>query len=108
MPDVETWRSRASWLPPAPLHANELWGQRARYLLRRVDLGLGFAAGESADELLQVSELFKESGLHDGLAQLQVEGAAGQDERRVVVEALQDVACRETQASYITHLSKSL
>lgn len=70
-----------SFLPPA-----------TRYL---VPSGLGFAAGQTPDELLQAAELIKERRLADGVAQLQVEGAAGQDERRVAVEALQDVACRE-------------
>lgn len=72
---------RLSFLPPA-----------ARYL---VASGSGFAARQLPDELLQAAELIKERRLADGLAQLQVEGAAGQDERRVAVEALQDVAWRE-------------
>lgn len=42
-----------------------------------------------------MAELLEQGGLHDGFTQLQVEGAAGQDERRVAVEALQDVTCRE-------------
>lgn len=70
-----------SFLPPA-----------ARYL---VASGSGFAARQLADELLQTAELIKERRLAEGLVQLQVEGAAGQDERRVAVEALQDVAWRE-------------
>lgn len=70
-----------SFLPPA-----------ARYL---VASGSGFAARQLPDELLQAAELIKERRLADSLAQLQVEGAAGQDERRVAVEALQDVAWRE-------------
>jgi len=70
-------------------------GQRACYLLLHIAFSSCFTAGETANELLQMSELFKKSQLHDGFAQLQVERAAGQDERRVVVEALQDVCCRE-------------
>lgn len=76
-------------------YAAELWGQRARYLFLHIGFGLGFTAGESAYELLQMAELFEQSGLHDGFTQLQVKRVAGQDERRVAVEALQDVACRK-------------
>lgn len=72
---------RLSFLPPA-----------ARYL---VAPGSGFAARQLRDELLQAAELIKELRLAEGPVQLQVEGAAGQDERRVAVEALQDVAWRE-------------
>lgn len=64
----------------------------ARYLLAS---GSGVAAGQPVDELLQAAELIKECRLADGRAQLQVEATAGQDERRVAVEALQDVAWRE-------------
>lgn len=71
------------FLPPA-----------ARYL---VASGSGFLAGQPPDELLQAAELIKERRLVDGVAQFQAEGAAGQDERRVAVEALQDVACRERE-----------
>lgn len=74
----------------------------ARYLLLRRGLGSGFTAGESADELLQLGELLEERGLHDGFAQLQVKGAVGQDERRVAVEALQDVGCRAEEKSSVT------
>lgn len=80
-----------------------LRGQRARYLFLHIGLGLGFTAGESAYELLQMSELLEQSGLHDGFTQLQVKGAVGQDERRVAVEALQDVGCRIKDKSSITN-----
>lgn len=70
-----------SFLPPA-----------ARYL---VASGSGFAARQLPDELLQAAELIKERRLGHGPVQLQAEGAAGQDQRRVAVEALQDVAYRE-------------
>lgn len=72
-----------------------LWGQGARYLFLHIGFGSGFTAGELANELLQTYELLEQSRLHDGFTQLQVKRAAGQDERRVVVEALQDVACRK-------------
>lgn len=74
-----------------------LWGQRACYLFLLIGLGSGFTARESAYEVLQMSELLEQSGLHDGFTQLQVKGAAGQDERRVAVEALQDVGCRKNR-----------
>lgn len=84
-----------SFLPPA-----------ARYL---VASGSGFAARKLPDELLQEAELIKERRLADRLAQLQVEGAAGQDERRVAVEALQDVVWRERgRPGAIRRSSKSL
>lgn len=61
----------------------------------RRTLGPGFTVSEPANKFLQIRELFKKSRLQDGFTQLQVKRAAGQDERRVVVEALQDVGCKE-------------
>lgn len=66
---------------------------RTGYLL--LFLSRAFPAAEPLEKLLQAGQLLEQSGLQDGLTQLQVEGAAGQDERRVAVEALQDVSCRE-------------
>lgn len=80
-----------------------LWGQRARYLFLHVGLGLGFTARKSANELLQTAKLLEQSGFYDGFTQLQVKRAGGQDERRVAVEALQDVFCRRRERSSITN-----
>lgn len=44
-----------------------------------------------------MSQLLEKSRLHQRFPQLQVEGAAGQDERRVVIKALQDVRCEENE-----------
>lgn len=91
-------------MPLASRYIVELWGQRACYLFLHIGFDLGFTAGEPAYELLQMGELFKQSRLHDGFTQLQVKRTAGQDERRVVVEALQDVGCRKRERpSIIPH-----
>lgn len=71
-------------------------------------LGLGSTVGEPAYELLQMAELFEQGRLHDGFAQLQVKVAAGQDERWVAVEALQDITCRGKAEAAITRVSTQL
>lgn len=38
---------------------------------------LSFTTGQSVDELLQTSELFKQPGLRNGFPELQVKGARG-------------------------------
>lgn len=83
------------FLPASRYGAAEFWGQRACYLFLHISFGLGFTAGEATYELLQMTELFEQSGLHDGFTQLQVKRAAWQYERRVVIETLQDVGCRK-------------
>lgn len=67
----------------------------APYLLPQAALGSALPAGEAAYELLQTAELQEQSWIQGGATELQLEAAAGQDERRVAVEALQDVSCRE-------------
>lgn len=72
----------------------EVCGEGACYLFFHVSTGLGFTVGELANERLQTMKLFKQSRLNTRFPQLQVKGAAGQDEWRVVVKVLQDVRCR--------------